>query len=107
MPSETHQVNVTNYLGFNLIKMIVKTNYHNHLSLNYDLKLSMPKNILSSKSLTHMSIYRLVEKNLHTSFVQERHSFGNSLQLSLPAAENKSFSTFLGCACFDITFIIL
>lgn len=42
--------------------MTVKINYHNHLSLNYGLKLSMPKNLLSPKSLTHMSIYRLMEK---------------------------------------------
>lgn len=61
MPSETHQVNVTTKV-FNPIKMTVKINYHNHLSLNYDLKLSMPKNLLSPKSLTHMSIYRLMEK---------------------------------------------
>lgn len=81
MPSETHQVNITNYLGFNPIKMIVKTNYHNHLSLNYDLKLIMPKNILSPKSLTHMSIYKLTEKKPPSFFVRERHSFGNSLQL--------------------------
>lgn len=62
MPSETHQVNITTNDDFNPIKMTVKINYHNHLSLNYGLKLSMPKNLLSPKSLTHMSIYRLMEK---------------------------------------------